>query len=89
MFGCAVTTSVLGSLAALALFLRYCAFMPFNIWGKIAYLILFIFIGCLPLLAEYRFEEYLGKFYVPYRYILYFLFITMLILFSLTVARLL
>ena len=25
MFGCAVTTSVLGSLAALALFLRYCA----------------------------------------------------------------
>ena len=87
MFGCAVTTSVLGSLAALALFLRYCAFMPFNIWGKIAYLILFIFIGCLPLLAEYRFEEYLGKFYVPYRYILYFLFITMVILFSLTVVR--
>ena len=87
MFGCAITTSVLGSLAALLLFLRYCAFMPFAIWAKVAYFILFILIGCLPIFAEYNFEQYVGKFYIPYRYTLYFLFITMIILFSLTAVR--
>ncbi len=87
MFGCAVTTSVLGSLAAVLLFLRYCAFTSANPWLKVVWLAVFILIGCLPMLAEYRFEEYLGKFFVPYRYILYFLFISMVILFSLTVIR--
>ncbi len=87
MFGCAVTTSVLGSLAALLLFLRYCAFLPFALWAKVGFFVLFMLIGCLPMLAEYSFEEYLGKFYIPYRYVLYFLFITMVILFSLTVVR--
>ncbi len=87
MFGCAVTTSVLGSLAALLLFLRYCAFMPFALEAKAGFFVLFILIGCLPMLAEYSFEEYLGKFYIPYRYLLYFLFITMVILFSLTIVR--
>ena len=87
MFGCAVTTSVLGSLAALLLFLRYCAFTSVSVWAKVAYFALFILIGCLPIFAEYNFEEYVGKFYIPYRYVLYFLFITMVILFSLTVVR--
>ena len=82
MFGCAVTTSALGSLAAVLLFLRYCAFTSTNPWLKATWLAVFILIGCLPILAEYRFEEYLGKFFVPYRYILYFLFISMVILFS-------
>ena len=87
MFGCAVTTSFLGSLAAVLLFLRYCAFTTTNLWLKITWLVVFILIGCLPMLAEYRFEDYLGKFFVPYRYVLYFLFISMVILFSLTVVR--
>ena len=87
MFGCAITTSVLGSLAAVILFLRYCAFTSIDVWIKSLWFILFILVGCLPILAEYRFEQYLGKFYVPYRYVLYFIFVTMIILFSLTVIR--
>ena len=87
MFGCAITTSVLGSLAAVILFLRYCAFTSIDVWLKSLWLVIFILVGCLPMLAEYRFEQYLGKFYIPYRYVLYFLFITMIILFSLTVVR--
>ena len=87
MFGCAVTTSFLGSLAALLLFCRYCAFASVGMGWKITFFILFMLIACLPMLAEYNFEEYLGKYYIAYRYVLYFLFITMVILFSLTVVR--
>ena len=61
--------------------------MPFALGAKAGFFVLFILIGCLPMLAEYSFEEYLGKFYIPYRYLLYFLFITMVILFSLTIVR--
>lgn len=84
---CALTTSSLGTLVTLMLCVRYICYLNLTTVQKLLWAILFIAIGCIPLLVSYRLEPILGKIFAPYRYSLYFVFIGCIILFCLTVAR--
>lgn len=87
MITCSITTSILGSLVTILLFVRYILFLNFSQPAKIALFLLFVLLGCIPLLIDYKLEKYLGAFYSYYRYGLYFIFIGCIILFSLTLFR--
>lgn len=87
MITCSIMTSILGSLVTILLFVRYILFLNFSQPAKIALFLLFVLLGCIPLLIDYKLEKYLGAFYSYYRYGLYFIFIGCIILFSLTLFR--
>ena len=84
MISCAVTTSVLGCLVTTYLFFRYTWCLDFSVLQKSAVYALFLLAGCIPLLVSYQMENYLGKYYIFYRYGLYAIFIGCIILFMLT-----
>lgn len=86
MVTCSITTSILGCIVTSYLFFRYtwCLNLPFA--SKATLFALFILIGCIPLLVSYNFENIFGKFYPTYRYALYYIFITCIILFTLTLV---
>ena len=84
---CSIITSILGCIAMSILFTRYIVFSDFNLINKIFFVLLFLAIGCVPLLVEYKFASIFGKFYIAYRYILYFIYITAIILLTITIAR--
>lgn len=85
MISCAVTTSFLGCLVTFFLFFRYAFFLPAPVWAKTAMAAAAFLIGCFPLLVDYKFEKYLGDAYAFYRYTLYFVYVTCIILFTLTI----
>ena len=84
---CAFTTSFLGCLVTSLLFVRYILFLDMTTMQKSLLFFLFILMGCIPLLVSYGMENILGKLYPFYRYALYFVFISCIILFALTVFR--
>jgi len=84
---CAVTTSFLGCLVTICLFFRYTTGADYSLLTKSILLFAFLLAGCVPLLVSYNIERYLGRFYTVYRYSLYFIFITCIIWFSLTIIR--
>ncbi len=85
MITCSITTSFLGCLVSGYLFWRYSWFFDMGIFYRSITFILFMLIGCIPLLVEYGLEKYLSRFYGFYRYTLYYIFITSIILFTLTI----
>lgn len=85
MINCSITTSFLGCLVSAYLFWRYTWFFNMGAVLRSILIILFVLIGCIPLLVEYGFEKYLGRFYGFYRYTLYYIFIASIILFTLTI----
>lgn len=87
MISCAITTSALGCLVFLYLFLRLVYGLDIAWSGKVVLLIAMLICGCIPLLVSYRAENILGNFYPFYRYLLYFIYITGIILFSGLVLR--
>lgn len=86
MMTCAITTSVLGCLVTLFLFVRHFWFLVLPFWLKVALAFIFIIAGCIPLLVEYHFEKALGSFYSAYRYGLYFVYVGCIIWFTLTLS---
>ncbi len=86
MITCAITTSVLGCLVTLFLFVRHFWFLALPLWLKVALAFIFIIAGCIPLLVEYHFEKALGSFYSAYRYGLYFIYVGCIIWFTLTLV---
>lgn len=84
MITCAITTSVLGCIVTSFLFFRYTWCLDLSFLQKYALFALFILMGCIPLLVSANFENILGKFYIYYRYCLYFIFIGCIILFATT-----
>lgn len=85
MISCAVTTSFLGCLVTFSLFFRYVFFMPVPVWAKSTAALCALLAGCFPLLVGYGFEKYLGGAFAVYRYALYFIYVTCIILFALTI----
>lgn len=84
MMTCAVATSFLGCLVTLYLYFRFIWIMGLS-WAANSFLLaLFILIGCFPLLVGYKFENILGSFFPYYRYGLYFVFISCVILLTVT-----
>lgn len=86
MITCAITTSVLGCLVTGYLFFRYPYGAEISLSAKSILFVLFMGIGCIPLLVSYDAEHFFGRFYNYYRYGLYFIFIGCIILFTLTIA---
>lgn len=83
----AVMTSMLGSLITLLLYLRYILPLEVGMLQKVIIFCLCLVMGCFPLLASYGIESWLGKYYVAYRYGLYFVFISCVILLTVTAIR--
>ncbi len=83
---CAVTTSFLGSAVTTYLFFRYTMCMGLGITAKAVLFGIFILMGCIPLLISYKMENVLGGLYPVYRYVMYFIFITCIILFAVTLV---
>lgn len=83
----AVMTSMLGSLITLLLYLRYILPLEVGMLQKVIIFCLCLVMGCFPLLASYGIESWLGKYYVAYRYVLYFVFISCVILLTVTAIR--
>ncbi len=86
MITCAVMTSVLGCIVTTYLFFRYTWCLDLPLLQKSLVFALFVLIGCIPLFVSYQTEQFFGKFYPYYRYVLYFVFISCIILFSMTLA---
>ena len=86
MISCAVTTSFLGCLVTMFLFIRYIWFLGLSPLANAAALVALLLIGCFPLLVSYRFENALGSLYPCYRYGLYYVFISAIILLTLTLV---
>ena len=86
MISCAVTTSFLGCLVTMFLFIRYVWFLGLSPLANAAALVALLLIGCFPLLVSYRFENALGSLYPCYRYGLYYVFISAIILLTLTLV---
>lgn len=84
---CLVMTSILGTLTTILLYLRYIFFSDFSKIIKLFGFLIFIFIGCLPLFTDYKFEKYFGFLYPIYRYIMFFIFIMAIMLFTITIIR--
>lgn len=84
---CAVTTSFLGCFVTILLFARYVSTLEISFLAKTICFIFFILMGCLPLFVSYSFEGFLGTRYLSYRYTLYFIYVSCIILFSLTLFR--
>ena len=87
MISCAITTSALGCLVFLYLFFRLIYELDIAWGGKAVLLVIMLIMGCIPLFVSYQAEHILGKFYPFYRYLLYFIFITGIILFSGVILR--
>ena len=87
MISCAITTSALGSLVFLYLFFRLVYGLDIAWAGKATLLVIMLIMGCIPLFVSYQAEQILGKVYPFYRYLLYFIFIMGIILFSGVVLR--
>lgn len=84
MVTCAVTTSFLGCLVTSYLFFRYTWGLDMSLLPKLITFAVCILIGCIPLFVSYSAENILGRAYPLYRYILYFIFIGTIILFTVT-----
>ncbi len=82
---CAFVTSFLGCVVTIFLFCCAMGFGKFTFLSKALLLIFSIFIGCIPLFISYSSEKYLGKFFVPCRYALYFIFVLCIIWFCLCI----
>lgn len=78
---------IVGTSVAMLLFLRYAAFFDMNIFVKSGLFLICLVIGAIPVLTGYQYEQYLGKFYNFYRYAMYFIFITAVILLMITILR--
>lgn len=84
---CSITTSVLGCLVTSLLFLRYVLFLDMSFMQKSILFAIFILMGCAPMFVSYRLENFFGANYPIYRYSVYFIYISCIILFSLTIFR--
>lgn len=84
---CAITTSFLGCLVTLSLYIRYIYFINTSTTRKLISLIIALIFGCIPLLVSYKFENLFGNFYTTYRYTLYYIYVGCIILFSLSIFR--
>ena len=84
---CAITTSFLGYLVTLSLYIRYIYFINTSTTCKLISLIIALIFGCIPLLVSYKFENLFGNFYTTYRYTLYYIYVGCIILFSLSIFR--
>ena len=82
MISCAITTSALGCLVFLYLFFRLIYGLDILWSAKALCFFVMMICGCIPLLVSYNTEHLLGKFYPFYRYLLYFIYIMGIILFS-------
>lgn len=82
MISCAITTSALGCLVFLYLFFRLIYGLDILWSAKALCFFVMMICGCIPLLVSYNAEHLLGKFYPFYRYLLYFIYIMGIILFS-------
>lgn len=87
MISCAITTSVLGCLVTSLLFLRYIMPLDIAVSIKAVLFAVFILMGCFPLLVSYKLENILGAAFPFYRTALYYIFISCIILFTLTLLR--
>ncbi len=86
MVTCAITTSFLGCIVTSYLYFRYTWCLDLSALQKSMFFALFILMGCIPLFVSYQMEQFLGKFYLYYRYGLYFIFIGCIILFFMTLV---
>lgn len=86
MITCAIMTSVLGCCVTTYLFFRYTWCLDLSFLQRSLVFALFVLMGCSPLFVSYQMEHIFGKFYPYYRYVLYFVFVNCIILFSMTLA---
>lgn len=82
---CAITTSILGCMATLFLFARYILYAEIPTAVKVVWAAAALLAGCIPLFVGYNFENVFGRFYGFYRYSLYFIYITAIILLTFTI----
>ena len=68
MVTCAITTSFLGCIVTSYLYFRYTWCLDLSALQKSMFFALFILMGCIPLFVSYQMEQFLGKFYLYYRY---------------------
>lgn len=84
---CAITTSFLGCIVTISLFLRCINGLDLSYISKLSYFTATLVIGCIPLLVSYQFETILKTAFPFYRYALYFIFIGAIIFFTLVLLR--
>ena len=81
-----IMTALVGCSITFYLFIRYIWFLHLSPVVTGILLIVFLVMGCFPLLAYYSFEPVLGKYYPLWRYTMYFIFIGCVILMVLTIT---
>lgn len=81
-----IMTALVGCSITFYLFIRYVLLLHLSPVATGILLIMFLIMGCFPLLAYYSFEQFLGKYYPLWRYTMYFVFIGCVILMVLTMA---
>ena len=86
MLSWAAATLLTGWVIMAFLFIRYVWFLGISSLAGGGLFVLFLFMGSLPLLTGYKFENLLHGFYPYYRYALYFIFVGSVILLVLTLA---
>lgn len=79
-----IATGLLGCSITFLLFLRYCLPLPIPFSYKLSVMIACVIIGCIPIFVRIPFR---GMFFNFYYYGLYFLYISAVILLSLTILR--
>lgn len=87
MITCAITTSILGCLVTVLLYFRYIFPLETTFSIKAVLFAVSLLVGCFPLLVSYKFENFLGGAYPFYRYALYYIFISCIILLTITLLR--
>ncbi|MCQ2914823.1 MAG: metallophosphoesterase [Alphaproteobacteria bacterium] len=80
--------SLVGCFTTTYLYFRYAWCCPsVNVWQRTIILAVLLSIVFFPMLASYKFEQPLGKYYITYRETLYIVFVSMVMLFTFTVFR--
>ena len=87
MLGVAIVTSAVGCFLTIFLFFRYAFFMPWSPSIKTIALFIALGIGFSPILLHHSMENILGRFYTIHYHTIYFIFITTVFLWVLTVIR--
>lgn len=79
-------TALVGCSITMYLYFRYVWLLSLSPLANFVFLVLFILAGLSPLFVTYKYEDTFGSFYPLYRYILYFIFISCVILLTLTLV---
>ena len=87
MLGLAIVTSAISCFLTIFLFFRYALFMPWAMPLKAFALFVALGIGFSPILLHHSMGNILGRFYTFHYHVIYFIFMTTVFLWCLTVLR--